>query len=208
MRTKFIYFDLGRVLLDFDLDLMVSQMAKVAGIDSLALHSTIFETDLDRSYELGRITTDEFFATISETHGCSFDRERIELATNDIFTEIPHSQEMVAWLRGLGYPLGILSNTCDGHWEFCRRRFPWMDEHFDVHVASHQVGAMKPDPAIYRAATDRAGCRPEEIVFVDDLLENVEGARRFGFDAIHYTTGPEVEAALRERVQPVGQDIS
>ncbi|MGD9127006.1 MAG: HAD-IA family hydrolase, partial [Planctomycetia bacterium] len=111
------------------------------------------------------------------------------------------TQEIVAWLRRLKYQLGILSNTCDCHWEYCRRKFTWIDDHFDVHITSHQVGAMKPDPKIYRAAADQSGHPPEKILFIDDLLANVEGARHFGFDAIHYTDGPALESALRERVE-------
>lgn len=197
MTPKFIYFDLGRVLVDFDLDRMVTQMAQVAGVEPEAMHRVLFETGLELEYELGRVTTDEFFAKISDILGCEIDRQRLELACNDMFTVMPQTQKTVAWLRESGYRLGILSNTCDCHWEFCRRKFSWIDEHFEVHITSHQVGAMKPDHAIYRVAAERAECRPEQIVFIDDMLANVEGAHSFGFDAIQYTTGTEVDAALR-----------
>ena len=200
MSPKFIYFDLGRVLVDFDLDRMVVQMAEVADVEPQTMYSALFESGLELDYELGRVSTDDFFAKISETVGRPLDRERLELACNDMFTVMPQTQKTVAWLRESGYRLGILSNTCDCHWEFCRRKFSWIDQHFEVHITSHQVGAMKPDHAIYRAAADKVECPPEQIVFIDDMLENVEGARSFGFDAIQYTTGDEVDAALRERV--------
>lgn len=200
MSPEFIYFDLGRVLVDFDLDRMVAQMAQVAGVESTAMHSALFETGLELDYEVGRVTTDEFFAKISDLLGRSLEREELELACNDMFTVMPQTQKTVTWLRESGYRLGILSNTCDCHWEFCRRKFSWIDELFEVHITSHQVGVMKPDHAIYRAAAEKAECQPEQIVFIDDMLENVEGARRFGFDAIQYTTGQEVDAALQERV--------
>ena len=95
--------------------------------------------------------------------------------------------------------MGILSNTCESHWEYCATRFAVIRELFDVHVLSYEVGAMKPDPAIYRAAAEKVDLPPPEIFFVDDRLENVQAARKAGFDAVHYTTTEILGAALRDR---------
>ena len=62
MSPKFIYFDLGRVLVDFDLDRMVVQMAEVADVEPQTMYSALFESGLELDYELGRVSTDDFFA--------------------------------------------------------------------------------------------------------------------------------------------------
>lgn len=54
-------------------------------------------------------------------------------------------------------------------------------------IISAEVGLAKPDPAIYQLAADRLEAHPEECVFVDDMLENVEAAREVGMHAVHHT---------------------
>ena len=73
--------------------------------------------------------------------------------------------------------------------------------HFHAMVLSHEVGAMKPSPAIYEKAVEVAGCRPEECFFVtDDIPEYVEGARQFGIDAVRFESAEQIEAELRKRI--------
>jgi HAD superfamily hydrolase (TIGR01549 family) len=98
-----------------------------------------------------------------------------------------------------GYRLGILSNTCEGHWEHCAGRYALVRELFDVHILSYRVGAAKPDPAIYQSAARQAGVAPEDVFFTDDIPSHVEAARASGFDAVQYTSTPKLVQDLRAR---------
>jgi len=106
---------------------------------------------------------------------------------------------IVAQLRQAGYPMGILSNTCETHWEYCRRHYRIVSEGFGVYALSYKLGAVKPDAAIFHAAAELAGCRPEEIFFVDDIAGHVAGARAVGFDAVQFTTAEGLASDLRQR---------
>ena len=106
---------------------------------------------------------------------------------------------IVAQLRQAGYPLGILSNTCEIHWEYCRRQYRILSEGFAVHALSYKIGAVKPDAAIFQAAAKLAGHRPEEIFFVDDIAGHVAGARAAGFDAVQFTSAEALANDLRQR---------
>jgi HAD superfamily hydrolase (TIGR01549 family) len=105
----------------------------------------------------------------------------------------------VAQLRSAGYRLGILSNTCPAHWEFVAGRYELLRAYFEPCVLSYEVGVMKPDPAIYQAAAGRAGVPGERIFYCDDHLENVEGARRCGWDAEPFTGHVRLADQLRQR---------
>ena len=93
--------------------------------------------------------------------------------------------ELILRLRRSGHRTGVLSNTCEAHWRFCYdRRFPILQQLFEVAALSYELRAMKPDPAIYRAAAELAGVAPADIFFVDDRTEHVEapsapGSTRF-----------------------------
>jgi HAD superfamily hydrolase (TIGR01509 family) len=59
---------------------------------------------------------------------------------------------------------------------------------FDVIITSASIRVMKPDPQAYRAALDALRLRAEETVFIDDLRENIQGAKQLGMHAIHFET--------------------
>lgn len=58
---------------------------------------------------------------------------------------------------------------------------------------------MKPDRKIYQAAIERAAVAPENIFFLDDLPENVAGAREAGIDAVQFIDEQQLVADLAER---------
>ena len=58
---------------------------------------------------------------------------------------------------------------------------------------------MKPDARIYQAAVERAGCRPEECFYTDDILENVEGGLREGLDAVVFQSREQIEQEMNKR---------
>src|SRR5229473_1478687 len=60
---------------------------------------------------------------------------------------------------------------------------------FDTIVYSHEVGLVKPDPRIYALLCAELRVAPGELVFLDDVPENVEAARRFGIQGeLHRST--------------------
>jgi putative hydrolase of the HAD superfamily len=89
-------------------------------------------------------------------------------------------------LREAGYRTGLLSNFADDARQLWREVYSFID-FFDGVVISCEVGMMKPDPRVYPLAAESLGVRPEEAVFIDDFIENVEGARRAGMQAIHFS---------------------
>lgn len=100
-------------------------------------------------------------------------------------------QELFAWFTSLRgeYLLGILSNSSDGARREESRRHGIPDA-VDVVVYSHEVGLAKPDPAVYALATQRLGVAPDEIVFLDDSVSAVSGARQAGWHAVLHTDTP------------------
>ena len=97
---------------------------------------------------------------------------------------------MVRWqqkLKQRGFFTAILSNMGDSVLESVQREFAWLGE-FDVLVWSYQLLMAKPAPAIYQHVLQQLGTRPEETLFIDDKLVNVEAARALGMKALEFTT--------------------
>jgi glucose-1-phosphatase len=199
MQPKFLYFDLGKVLVDFSVEKMLGQMAAVAGVTPERIREVIFSASLLHDHETGRVSSRQFHEAFCEATGTRPDFERLLTATTEIFTLNLPVLPIVAQLRQAGYPMGILSNTCEMHWEYCVRHYRILSEGFDVHALSYKIGAAKPDAAIFHAAAEMAGYRPEEIFFVDDIAGHIAGARAVGFDAVQFTTAEALARNLRER---------
>ena len=196
---KFVYFDLGKVLVDFTVERMCRQMAEAAGTSPEEIHRVLFSDGLELRYERGLISTEEFYEEFCRRIGRRVDFQSLAQAAADIFTWKPETAALAVHLRQAGYRLGILSNTSPLHWEHCLRRYCVLRETFSVYALSYRVGHLKPAPEIYQAAVQLADCPPEEIFFVDDHLPNVEGARAVGLDAVQYTGPAELAAELRRR---------
>lgn len=207
MRTpEFFYFDLGKVLLDFDHARMLRQMAEAAGVPvevvRLALMPSGDPAAGDPQYllEAGHLSEDEYYAGLCDRLGGEPVRADIDLAASDIFSPMDDSLRLLERLRAAGRRLGLLSNTNPIHWRyFTDGRYPWLNESFEVLLGSFQVGAMKPDPAVYAAAVDRSGTPAERVFFVDDKPENVEGALACGLDAVLFRGAADLERELAAR---------
>ena len=199
MQPKFLYFDLGKVLVDFSVDRMLAQMAAVAGVTPQRVREAIFDGGLMRQHECGRLASRDFYEAFCVATGSRPDFARLSAAAAEIFTLNLPMLPLAAQLRQAGYPMGILSNTCETHWPYCRDHYRIVAEGFSVYALSYELGAMKPDAAIFHAAARLCGHRPEEIFFVDDLPGHVAGARAAGFDAVQFTSAEALSAELRQR---------
>jgi HAD superfamily hydrolase (TIGR01509 family) len=67
-----------------------------------------------------------------------------------------------------------------------------------VLVFSGEEEVRKPDAEIYRRALARLGVEPEQSVFVDDVLANIEAAQALGMHGIHFAPGIDVRTELNK----------
>jgi putative hydrolase of the HAD superfamily len=91
--------------------------------------------------------------------------------------------DAVRQIRDAGYKTALLTNISREGEALFRELFP-VEELFDVVIDSSKVGLRKPDPEIYRLTCTRLGLAPEQCLFIDDLLCNVEAAGELGMETI------------------------
>ncbi len=124
---------------------------------------------------------------------------------NGIFEALDDSLRLVDELRAVGgLHLGLISNTNPQHYRRLERDLSLRDR-FDSITLSFELGVLKPDVAIYRAALEKAAVAPEEAFFTDDLPEHVEAARKSGMRGMVFTGAKELRRALiAEGVEGLG----
>jgi glucose-1-phosphatase len=184
MRPDFFYFDLGNVLLYFDHHLSMRKMAQVAGITPGQMHAIVMETPLQIEYETGRISSVTFVQRISDAIGRDLDISDILHAAADMF--VPNSQilPVLERVKQLGIPMGLLSNTCEAHWNWIQElAYPQVMGWFGPVILSYEVHCMKPDSHIYAEAQRLCGASADKIFFTDDRADNVAAAVAAGWQA-------------------------
>lgn len=197
---RFVYFDLGNVIALFDRGVAARQMAAVAGITPEAALAAMIDGGLQRRLESGAIDWCGFHALFGAATGSTSDPDRLAEAASDMFSLNVPILPVIGALEKACVRTGILSNTCAPHWEhLLRRRYAILPGRFAEVVLSHEVRAAKPDRAIYDIAAARAGVPPAEILFVDDLEENVAAARAAGWEAEVFVSAPDLADRLVRR---------
>lgn len=102
-------------------------------------------------------------------------------------------------LKDRGVPLHAITNWSAETWPRGLTVQPRLGEVFGTTVISGVEKMLKPDPAIYALLCERAGVAAQDCVFIDDRADNIEAARAFGMDGIHFTDPEALERALIER---------
>ncbi len=191
--------DLGGVLITVHQQDMCEQFARYSSLsaEEIGRHFTPavvtgFEIDLSR----GLMAPQRFYELISKElrlRNLSFkDFERIY---SDRFTR---KEETIELLRKLGekYLVAMLSNTNAMHYPYWSKVLGVDMNLFKELILSFQVGLMKPDKEIFLAAAKRLKVKPEQCVFIDDVKEYVNAAKKVGMRAIHFVSASQLRKDL------------
>ena len=150
-------------------------------------------------YDLGVLTGIDFWEKFIADAGLSLEpgvADELNQWDSQMWTA--QNPVMLAWhvqLKERSLRTAILSNMGDSVLANIEREFAWIQD-FDVLVWSYQLHMAKPDPEIYRYVLKELGTLPDETLFLDDKLVNIQAARALGIRAIHFSTVEQLRADL------------
>ncbi|QDU82145.1 Alpha-D-glucose-1-phosphate phosphatase YihX [Polystyrenella longa] len=197
---KTILFDMGNVLVTFCHDRMCRQIGDLYQRSEAEVRELLMGSGIQSAFERGTLQPYDLWHEFQLRFGPGISPEvtleQLERAGSDIFTLNEGIPQLLEELKSLGMRLVLLSNTSISHFEFIMREFQVL-QHFDDYVTSYEVGAMKPDVEIYKAALEKIDCAPEECFYTDDIELYVETARTFDLNAEVFTAVPELRTHLR-----------
>lgn len=179
--------DLGNVVLFFDHRIICRKLSALYGIDDQLVFREIFENDIERQFDEGRLSPELFTQKCSEVVGVPLDYVEFKSIWCDIFTVNAPVIELIKEIKE-NSRLILLSNTNVWHIEHIRKRFSVLDL-FDELVLSFQVGYSKPHKKIFERAIEVSlePSEPSRSVFIDDIDVNVKAGMQMGLLGIHYT---------------------
>lgn len=190
-----VVFDLGGVLLQWDPRNHLEKYIEDPRVVDLFMEQIFLSpnwNDLDRR-------------TISLEEGAQLFRSRVapheelfDVSWAGIFDILSPCEENLPVLKKLqdrGYQMLILSNFIEEAYHHVRRKYDFFSV-FHGGVISYEIQALKPEPEIYDTLIQRYALVPERSFFIDDRLENVEGARARKLQAMQYRSGKSLEEHL------------
>jgi len=198
LSIRAVIFDIGGVILRTVERAPRERLADRLGTTRRALEELVFASPLGRKVQLGQATIAQLWEHVAQTFGLS--SEELAAFQEAFWGGDRLDTELVDYIRSLRgrFRTGAISNG----WPNLRENLlRWgIADAFDVIIVSAEAGVLKPDPRIYSLALEGLAVQPAQAVFVDDFIENVEGARRAGMLAVHFRdpfqARAEVEALL------------
>ena len=204
---KFIFFDVGYTL-DYPASgdwMFTKKFYEIVG-DKLNKYSSV---EIQKARELSleylennhlvKNTEEEyyqfirFYSDISKYLNLSLTEKEIQAIADDRTNNMgnyivyPDAKEVLEVLSH-SYKLGIISDT----WPSIERQLCTIGvrDYFSTTTYSCELGKFKPDEALYEDAMRKSGCKPEETVFIDDSVRNLEGAAKLGITPILIAANP------------------
>ena len=157
------------------------------------------KVELLRAHQCGEVESEDYFAGLAQLLADHSADEVRAVHTAWILGDYPGMTSVIDRIHHAGMRTACLSNTNAHHWEQLDSSEAF--RRIQVRHASHVMGLVKPDQRIYRAVEAATGVAPQEIVFFDDLAENISAARACGWNAVHIDhtgdTAAQVLAGLR-----------
>ena len=197
MSADALLFDLGGVVIQVDFARAVSAWADSARVPASEL-SNRFSLDAGyEAHERGELDPAAYCAHLRRTLEVDLADEPLLWGWNQIFVgEVPEVGPLLASLAR-SFPLYAFSNTNAAHRTFWQARYADVIAPFSQIFCSCDLGLRKPTTDAYLEVCKRIGVAPARVVFFDDVLENVRGARAAGLRAHPVTSAAEIRAALR-----------
>jgi len=201
MKVKAIIFDLGGVVVDLDFSNFYNRVITQSPLNKPQTPIMLEFFRQSDIYHQGNMTDDEFYQLACDLlQVCMVDQTEFFEAFNSIISDINLNViDLIKKIRDTNkYKLIALSNVNSSHWDFIlKKNWDFLD-YFHELILSHEIHLIKPDPEIFKYAIRKAGCKPQQIVFIDDGLNNIRSAKQLGIFGIKYTNLDELIEELKK----------
>ena len=192
-----VVFDFGGVLVRTEDHTGRRQWEARLGLGERALDRLVFDSGVAIRATVGDVPDSAIWEDVART--LKLAAEQVDVLRRDFWAGDKLDPDLVAMLASLRphYKTAILSNAWSSGRETIARLYG-LDQAVDTIIISAEEGLAKPDPRLFQLVTERLGVKPEEAVLVDDFLDNIDGARAAGWQAILYRSSLDVRAELEK----------
>lgn len=190
-KIELILFDLDNVLYNYDKRTRAARLAEISGDTAANIYNAIWESGFERLGDCGAFARLEYLRAFGDRIGYPLTLDEWLDARRAATKPDRMMLEIVDRLRG-SVEVAILTNNTELVTDHIDVLCPELPQLFGSQIyVSSRFKAAKPDVACYQRCLAELGVRPESVLFVDDLAENIAGANEAGVHTHHFTS-PEV----------------
>ncbi len=190
-QIKNIIFDLGGIFLDIHYQLTKEGFINLGIKNFDELFTQHHANSLFEDLETGKISEREFYNRLRVDAGLRLTDEAIKMAWNALLGDFP--LERLEWLKNIKtkYNVYLFSNTNQIHYDAFMKIYEAntgkadFNDHFIKAYYSHYLGLRKPYPESFQFILNEQNLKPEETLFIDDTIKNIEAADALGMQTIH-----------------------
>lgn len=147
-----------------------------------------------KPYFSGKMSEEEFWKKSLSELNIKADWKDLRKKLLDSFEPQKGMPELVKKLRGT-YKIGLLSDQTREWWPYLNDKYK-ISDNFDFTIISYKTGFHKPQTEIYEVAIKKSGCKPNEILFIDDLEHNLEPAKNLGMKTLLFENPTQIKKEL------------
>ena len=192
-----LLFDLGGVVIEIDFDRVFSHWA-LSSNQSLEIIKSRFAFDSNyERHERGKIDASEYFASLRKSMEINITDEEFTAGWNSLYVgEMPGVSTL---LSKVAEKLSIyaFTNSNFTHQLVWSKKFKKVLSIFREVFVSSEIGKRKPEPAAFHTMSCEIGVQPENILFFDDSLENIVGAKKVGMQTVHVKSPKDIEIGFK-----------
>lgn len=191
---KVVLFDLGNVLVDLGSAEDINRMLAANGAETEAW-KTWLQSPSVRAFDRGQISLEAFATKLIEEVGLTVSVE--EFVRHFVYWPKGLFSGALALVQAVRPEIhrAILSNTNAAHWPRLMGEMGLAGQ-FHSYFASHQMGQVKPDRAVYESVLDSLGVAAESVLFIDDNQLNIDMAQSLGMLAFRVKGVDEARKVL------------
>jgi putative hydrolase of the HAD superfamily len=191
-----LLFDLGNVVFEIDFDRAFARWAHHASCDVTVLRRRFSQDLAYQRHEIGAIGHEDYFDSLRASLQIDISNAQFLDGWNAIFLdEVPGISAALAQAAGR-MPVYAFSNSNPAHAACWPDRYGGTLAHFSKVFVSSTIGLRKPDVEAFQFVVKEIGVPAERVIFFDDSLTNVEGARACGLQAVHVASHADVARTL------------
>ena len=200
MVVQAIIFDFGGVLVRTEDRKPRTVLAERLGMTYDELSALIFDSPSAIQAMRGEISALEHWDEVRKS--LDLDAEGVEWVSTEFWAGDALDENLVNVLRSLRprYTTVLLSNAWDDLRPMIEEEWK-IDDAFDRLVISAEIGMVKPDLQIYQWVIAELGVDASQAVFVDDFVQNIEGANAAGMKTIHFQSPDQALQELRSLLE-------
>jgi putative hydrolase of the HAD superfamily len=194
---KAIIFDLGKVVFDLSFDRAFHSWAKSSGLSFEELKSKFRFDAYFEKFERNEITSDEFRSGISNMLNFNISEEDFDLGWCEIYLEKYEGIDDLLINLKSKYQIVAFTNNNVIHNATWRNKYFETLNHFKKIFSSYEMATRKPEEKSFQIVLDFLQYLPSEVVFLDDNIDNINGAKILGIQTILVTSLEQMKLELK-----------